>query len=360
MKFILQPWQLMLIILASWVNRQQQEVIEYLRTENAVLKEKLGKKRILLTDEQRRRLAVKGNILGRKQLEQFGTLFTPDTILRWHRQLVANKWDYSDRKEKKIGRPRTRQVIVDLTVKFAKENPTWGYDRISGALSNVGYHITDTTIGNILKAHGIEPVPDRKRTGSWAIFMKSHWDVMASIDFTTVEVWTTSGLTTFYLLFVMELKTRRVDFAGCTTNPNEEWIKTVARELTNSEDGFLKSKKYLIMDRDATFSKSFRACLRREGVKPVRLPPRSPNLNAHLERFFGSLKSECLYKLILFGETATRRAVRSYVTHYHTERNHQGLENDLIVPMVRPPDMDAEIETTERLGGLLRSYRRAA
>jgi putative transposase len=274
--------------------------------------------------------------------------------------LVANKWDYSDRKEKKSGRPRTRQVIVDLTVKFAKENPDWGYDRISGALSNVGYHISDTTIGNILKAHGIEPAPKRKRIGSWATFMKSHWDVMASIDFTTVEVWTKSGLTTFYLLFVMELKTRRVNFAGCTTNPTEEWIKTVAREMTNSEDGFLKGKKYLIMDRDAAFSKSFRACLRREGVKPVRLPPRSPNLNAHLQRFFGSLNSECLHRLILFGETATRRAVRAFVTHYHTERNHQGLGNELIVPMERPPDMNAEIKTTERLGGLLRSYRRAA
>ena len=360
MNFVLQPWQLFLLIIASWCNRQQQEVIEYLRTENSVLRKKFGQKRILLTDDERRRLAVKGKILGRKVLSEVGTLFTPDTILRWHRQLVANKRDFSDRKEKKPGRPRTRQVIVDLTVKFAKENPTWGYDRISGALSNVGYHITDTTIGNILKARGIEPAPDRKRTGSWATFMKSHWDVMASIDFTTVEVWTKSGLTTFYLLFVMELKTRRVNFAGCTTNPNEEWIKTVARELTNSEDGFLKGKKYLIMDRDATFSKSFRSCLRRDGVKPVRLPPRSPNLNAHLERFFGSLKSESLHRLILFGETATRRAVHAFVTHYHTERNHQGLDNELIIPMARSPDMDAEIETTERLGGLLRSYRRAA
>ena len=359
MKFILHPWQLMLIIVASWVN-QQQEVIEYLRTENAVLKEKLGKKRILLTNEQRRRLAVKGKILGRNQLEQVGALFTPDTILRWHRQLVANKWDYSHRKEKRTGRPRIRQVIVDLTVKFAKENPTWGYDRISGTLSNVDYHLCDSTIGNILKAHGIEPAPARKRTGSWETFLKAHWDVMAAIDFTTVEVWTKGGLTTFYLLFVMELKTRRVNFAGCTTNPNEAWMKAIARELTNHEDRFLNDKKYLIMDRDATFSKSFRACLRREGVKPVRLPPRSPNLNAHLERFFGSLKSECLYKLILFGENATRRAVRSFLVHYHTARNHQGLGNDLIVPMVRPPDMDAEIETTERLGGLLRSYRRAA
>ncbi len=137
-------------------------------------------------------------------------------------------------------------------------------------------------------------------------------------------------------------------------------MKTIAHELTNYEDGFLKDKRYLIMDRDATFSKSFRACLRREGVKSVRLPPRSPNLNVHLERFFGSLKSECLYKLILFGETATRRAVRAFLVHDHTERNHQGLGNELIVPLEQPPDIDAEIETTERIGGLLRSYRRAA
>ncbi|MDE0866299.1 MAG: integrase core domain-containing protein [Rubripirellula sp.] len=360
MKFILQPWQLMLIILASWVNRQQQEVIEYLRTENAVLKEKIGKKRILLTGDQRRRLAVKRNILGRKQLEQFGTLFTPDTILRWHRQLVANKWDCSDRKEKRSGRPKIRQVIVALTVKFAKENPMWGDDRISGALSNVGYHICDSTIGNILKAHGIEPAPERKCTGSWETFLKAHLDVMASIDFTTVEVWTKGGLTTFYLFFVIDLKTRRVNFAGCTTNPSEAWMKTIALELTNHEDGFLKDKKYLIMDHDATFSQSFRLSLRNEGVKPVRLPPRNPNLNAHLERFVGSLKSECVHKLILFGKTATRRAVRSFLAHYHTKRNHQGLNNELIVPMDRPPDIKAEIETTECLGGLLRSYRRAA
>jgi putative transposase len=190
--------------------------------------------------------------------------------------------------------------------------------------------------------------------------LKAHWDVMASIDFTTVEVWTKSGLTTFYLLFVMELKTRRVNFAGCTTNPNEAWMKTVALELTNHEDGFLSKKRYLIMDRDATFSQSFRDFLGNEGVKSVRLPPRSPNLNAHLERFFGSLKSECLHQLILFGEIATRRAVRTFLDHYHTARNHQGLGNELIVPMDRPPDVDAKIETIDRLGGVLRSYRRAA
>ena len=138
------------------------------------------------------------------------------------------------------------QRFVDLTVKFAKENPTWGYDRISGALSNVGYHLCDSTLGNILKAHGIEPAPDRKRTGSWETFLEAHWDVMASIDFTPVEVWTKGGLTTIYLLFVMELKTRRVAFAGCTTNPNEAWMKTVALELTNHEDGLLNDKKEVL------------------------------------------------------------------------------------------------------------------
>jgi transposase InsO family protein len=360
MSFILQPWHLMFFVFAGWANRQQREVISYLRTENDVLKEKLGKKRILLNDDQRRRLGVKGKILGRKLLAEFSTLFTPDTILRWHRQLVANKWDYSDRKKKQVGRPRIRQVIVDLTVKFAKENPTWGYDRIQGELAKVGYRISDSTVGNILKDHGIEPAPTRKRTGSWATFLKAHWDVMAAIDFTTVEVWTKSGLVTFYLLFVMELKTRRVHFAGCTTSPNEDWMTQAARELTNCEDGFLNDKQHLIVDRDTKFCESFRSFLANEGVKPVRLPPRAPNLNAHLERFFGSLKTECLHRLILFGETATRRAVKQFLNHYHAERPHQGLGNELIVPTEQLPDVNAKLETTERLGGLLRSYRRAA
>ena len=172
MSFILQPWHLMFFVFAGWVNRQQQDVIEYLRTENQVLKKKLGKKRILLNDDQRRRLGVKGEILGRNLLAEFSTLFTLDTILRWHCELVANKWDFSDRKKKQVGRPRIRQGIVDLTVKFAKENPTWGFDRIQGELAKVGYPISDTTVGNILKSHGIEPAPSRKRTGSWATFLK--------------------------------------------------------------------------------------------------------------------------------------------------------------------------------------------
>ena len=224
------------------------------------------------------------------------TLFTPDTILRWHRTLVAKKWDFSDRKKKQVGRPRIRQVIVDLILRFAKENPTWGYDRIQGALANVGYHISDQTVGNVLKEHGIEPAPDRKRQTTWKTFIKSHWDVLAAIDFTTIEVWTKGGLVTYYLLFVMEVATRRVHFAACTPTLGDDFMKQVARNLTDTFDGFLTGKRYVLMDRDSNFSSAFRTILEDAGVKPVRLPARSPNLNSHLERFHLSLKSECLDK----------------------------------------------------------------
>ena len=157
MNFILQPWQLLLLILAGWVNRQQQQVIDYLRTENQILKEKLGKRRILLNDDQRRRLAVKAKVLGRKLLTEVGTLFTPDTLLRWHRLLVAKKWDFSQCRQPKPGRPQLAKEIQELVVRLARENPSWGYDRIQGALANLGHELSDTSVGNILKAHGIEP-----------------------------------------------------------------------------------------------------------------------------------------------------------------------------------------------------------
>jgi hypothetical protein len=293
MDFIFRPWQLYFVILAGWVHRQQQAVIEYLRTENQVLKEKLGKKRILLNDDQRRRLAVKGKVLGRKLLGEIGTLFTPDTILRWHRMLVARKWDYSQRRTS-VGRPRVRQAIVDLVVRLARENVSWGYDRIQGALANLGHKMSDQTVGSILRAHGIEPAPERKRQTTWKTFIKSHWDVLAAIDFTTIEVWSTRGLVTYYVLFVMEVATRRVHFAGCTPNPDEPWMKQIAKNLTDPFDGFLRDKRFVIMDRDRKYCEAFRAMLQSGGIEPVRLPPKSPNLNAHAERHVRSVKEECL------------------------------------------------------------------
>ena len=360
MKFILHPSQLLLVILAAWIHRQQQDVIDYLRTENQVLKEKLGKKRILLNDNQRRRLAVKGKVLGRKLFGELGTVFTPDTILRWHRMLVAKKWDYTNRRKQKPGRPPIAAEVRQLVLRMARENPTWGYDRITGALHNLGHDVSDQTVGNILKEHGLEPAGQRQRQTAWGTFIKAHWDVLGAIDFTTVEVWTRGGLVTFYLLFVMEVRTRRIHFAGYTTNPHEAWMKQVAKNLTDPFDGFLDNTRYLLMDRDTKFCKGFRETLVGEGVRPVRLPPRSPNLNAHLERFFGSLKSECLHRVILFGERSLCNKIAEYMLHYHQERNHQGLDNKIIEPASLSVARKGPVDCRHRLGGMLRYYYRAA
>ena len=359
MKSLLQPWQLLLLILAGWINRRQQDAVEYLLTENRILREKLGRKRIMLNDDQRRRLAVKGKILGRKMLEQLTTLVTPDTILRWHRELVAAKWDYS-RRRKKIGRPPASVEVVELVLRMARENPTWGYDRIQGALANLGHLVSNTGVGGILKAHGVDPAPDRKRQSTWKSLLQAHWGVLASVDFTTIEVWTRSGLVTVYLLLVMELATRRVHFAGSTGNPDEPWMLQVARNLSGAEDGFLHGKKYLLMDRDTKFSEAFRVTLEQGGMEAVRLPPRSPNLNSNIERFMLSVKNECLHRLLFFGETAVQTAVVAFLAHYHQERNHQGLDNRLIESGEKVGRTSGEVVCRERLGGMLRYYYRKA
>jgi transposase InsO family protein len=359
MKSVLQPWHLLLFIIAGWVNRHQQDVVEYLRTENQVLKEKLGKKRILLSDDQRRRLAVKGKVLGRKALEEIATIVTPDTLLRWHRELVARECDYSQQRQKG-GRPPLSKKLVELVVRMARENSTWGYDRIQGALANLGHKISDSAVAKILRQHGIEPAPERKRQTTWHAFLKAHWDVLASVDFTTIEVWTKKGLVTYYLLFFMEIATRRVHFAGFTPNPDEDWLFQVARNVTDAEEGFLRRKRYLLMDRDSKFSEAFRVALEGSGVKPVRLPPRSPNLNAHIERFLRSLKEECLERMIFFGEKSLQAAAAEFLRHFHAERHHQGMGNRLLIPGSEVGQMSGEILCRERLGGLLRYYHRKA
>jgi len=359
MSFILQPWQLLLVILAGWINEQQQKVIEFYQAQLDAMMKSPGKKRLLLTDDQRRLLAVKGKSLGRKALMELTTIGTPDTVLRWHRRLMAVKWDHSEKRQK-IGRPRIRQVIVDLILRFANENPSRGYDRIRGALANVGSHISDTTMGSILKQHGIEPAPDRKCQTTWKTFIKAHGDVLAAIDFTTVEVWTKDALVTHYLLCEMELATRRVHFAGRTTSATEQWMKRVAINLTDSVDGFLLDKRSVLMDREAKFCASFRKILEAEDIKTVRVPPQSPNLNAHLERFFGSLKSKCLDHMIFFGEKSLRHAATAYLTHDHEERNHQGLGNQIIEPGDEVVRCAGDAQFRERLGRLLNYYHRDA
>ena len=250
--------------------------------------------------------------------------------------------------------------IVELALRIARESPTWGYRRIQGALCNLGHDVSATTVANILKDHGIEPAPDRRRQSTWKSFLAAHWDVLASVDFTTIEIWTKSGLVTCYLLFVMELASRRVHFAGCTANPDEAWMCQIARNLSDAEDGFLRGKKYLLMDRDAKFSEAFRIILDRAGVEAVRLPARSPNLNPNLERFMRSVKEECLERMIFFRESSLQVAVAEFLSHFHAERNHQGLGNRLIEPGEEVGITAGDVACRERLGGMLRYYYRKA
>ena len=258
------------------------------------------------------------------------------------------------------GRPRVAQEITDLVLRMARENVSWGYDRIQGALSNLGHIVAPNTVKNILKRHGIEPAPEREKRTSWKTFLKAHWDVMAATDFFTVEVWTPRGLVTYYVLFIIHLSTRSVHFAGVTTAPNGAFMKQVARNLTDVSDCFLLNKAFLIMDRDTKYTDDFRDYLDREGVKPVRCPARAPNCNAFAERFVRSIKEECLDRMILFGEASLRRALREYVVHYHAERNHQGVGNRLLQPLATVSSTDETINCHERLGGMLNFYYREA
>ena len=184
--------------------------------------------------------------------------------------------------------------------------------------------------------------------------------MLAATDFFTVEVATWNGLVTYYILVVMELSTRRVKMAGITPHPNAAFMQQCARQLTDPFDGFLLGKRYLIHDRDAKFTQAFDHFLRHEGVEPVVLPPRSPNLNAHCERFVRSIKEETLSRLIFIGEGSLRYAIHHYLTHYHSERNHQGLNNQLIAPDLGIGGQTGEVRRQERLCGLLNYYYREA
>ncbi len=191
-----------------------------------------------------------------------------------------------------------------------------------------------TTIANILKRNGIDPAPDRGTRMTWSRFLKAHWAVLSAADFFTVEVWGLRGLVTLYI--------------------------QVGRNLTDPVDGFLVGKEFVILDRDSKYSSAFRDLLEDAGVQIVRLPPRSPNLNAYAERFVRSIKGECLHRMIFVGERSLRKATREYAAHYHGERNHQGIDNRLIDASDRAESTVGAIECVQRLGGMLCFYHRAA
>ena len=280
---------------------------EYLVAQNRILRGQI-RGRIRLTDPERMSLASAANRPGRKALEEVAQIVRPETILAWHRRLIAKKFDGSKNRSPGKG-GSTSDKIEALVLRMARENRTWGYRRIAGAVSNLGHEVRHQTVANILRRHDIAPASERGKTMSWREFIRSHLEVLAAVDFFTAEVWTAGGLTTYYALTCMRVASRQMCVAGITTSPDQGWMEQMARNLSFAEVGFLNGCRYLLHDRDANFCAAFTRTLEAVRIKSVKLPPRSPNLNSHLERWNRSIKEKCLSKLILFGEPSLRHAL---------------------------------------------------
>jgi len=243
---MIMAWARILAYITGTVGQELLLRNEYLVAENRILKAQL-KTPLRLTDVERVTLAEIAHRLGRKALEDVANVVKPDTLMGWYRRLVARKFDGS-KSRRYPGRPRIGGVIEQLVVRMAKENSDWSYDRIVGAMANLGYTLSDQTVGNILRRHGILPAPARKRTTTWADFIRMHMAVLAGTDFFSVEVLTLRGLVTYYVLFFIHFESRRVEVAGITRHPNEQWMKQIARNVTMEDCRFLGNCRYLIAD----------------------------------------------------------------------------------------------------------------
>ena len=347
---------ILILAMAGHLNQPLHDAIEFLNDQIRVLKEQMGRIKGL-TNRQRALLARPFKELDREIQQLCETIVTPATIQRWYRRLIAKKFDGSAKRGP--GRPPTPQDQVDLVLRMARENPTWGYKRIAGAMAHLSHHLNPTTVANILKQHGLPPSGRRDAESNWATFIESHWTTLAALDFTTVETISADGqLHTQYCLFLIHQNTREIHLAGITEHPTRNWMVQIARNLSDPFDGFLKNRTHVIMDRDSIFCADFRQTLKEAGCKPIRLPPRSPNLNAHMERWFGSLKREVFSRVVPMGEVHIRLLIKEYLAHYHTERSHQGLGNR--IPRSTPSIQSGHVHRRTRLGGALNYYHRVA
>jgi len=281
-----------------------------------------------------------------------GLVVTPQTLLRWHRELVCRKWAQPRRSP---GRPPVDGRVRELVLRFARENPGWGYPRIAGELLKLGLRVSPSTIRRILLANRLGPAPRRSGPG-WREFLRQQAASMLACDFFTVE---TIALRRFYVLFFIELESRRVHLAGCTANPTGAWVTQQARNL--SFTGIFERMRFLIHDRDSKFSGTFDEVFRSEGITVIHTPIRAPQANAYAERFVRTVRAECLDWLLIIGRRHLETVLRIYTAHYNRERPHRGLA--LLSPdstKADPPPSDGEVKRCDRLGGLIHEYHRAA
>ena len=333
--------------------------IAYLKTENRVLRSRLPKS-VQTTPAERSLLVRLGSPLGSAIQELLGIVHYK-TFLRW----VREERDGANAKKpkRKPGRPPITEDVTAIILRMARETG-WGYARICGELKKLGINVAINTIKKILIRNGFHPSPWRTK-GDWATFMKRHMETLWACDFFTKDVWTVGGKVTFYVLFFIDVATRRVRIAGMTCNPTGPWVEQQARNLAMDLADQGKKVTYLLKDGDTKFTAVFDEVFKSEGIKVKKLPFASPNLNAHAERFVQAIKHECLNHFVAFGEQHLEFLLQEYEDHYNTVRPHQGIGNQPIGIVSMPPPHErlpdpSEIQCKSRLGGLLRHYHRRA
>ena len=342
-----------LVALRFRSGRSKDLEIVVLRHELAVLRRQVARPE--LSDADRVFLAAASRLLPRRRWSSF--FVRPETLLRWHRRLVARRWIY---RRRGAGRPPLDPELVALILRLARENPRWGYLRIQGELRGLGIRISATTIRRVLAGAGLDPA-GRRFGLSWRAFLRMQAASLLATDFLTVD---TIFFRRLYVLFFIELDTRRVHLAGVTAHPTALWVTQQARNLAIRMGDALSVRKFLIHDRDALFGGSFDLVFRSEGLRVIRSPVQAPRANAFAERWVGTLRRDCLDWVLIVHRRQLEAVLRAYVTHYNAHRPHRALD-------LRPPDGDSiplaaarasprAVRRRDRLGGLIHEYEVAA
>jgi putative transposase len=321
-----------------------------LRHQLAVLRRQTPRPKLEPAD--RALLAAISRVLPRSRWSCF--LVKPETLLRWHRRLVTGVWTYP---HDQTGRPPLDREVLQLIIRLARENPRWGYQRIKGELQHLGIRVSATTIRTMLRRHGLDPAPRRAAT-NWRAFLRQQATGIVACDFFTVDtVW----LRRLYVLFFIELGTRRVHVAGVTANPAGAWVTQQARNLLMPAQG--RCPRFLLRDRDAKFTRAFDEVFRSEGADVLITPVQAPNANAYAERWIRTVRAECLDWLLIVGRGHLEQVLRIYVEHYNSHRPHRALQlesPDAPSGPVVTSDNPRRVLRRDRLSGLLHEYHRQA
>jgi putative transposase len=351
--YLLCRWLVQLVLLRRRSEAFKELEIVVLRHELSVLRRQARRPQLTMAD--RVLLAAASRLLPRPSWRSF--MVTPATLLRWHRRLVARRWTYGGR----CGRPPVGEEIRELVLRLARENPRWGYQRITGELNGLGIAVSATTVAKILRQAGLGPAGERSGL-SWRAFLRAQAASMLAVDFFTVE---TISLQRLYVLFFIELGSRRVHLAGCTANPTGAWVTQQARQIAWALHERPGSFRFLISDRDSKFTRDFDAVFASEGIEIIKTPVRAPKANAFAERFVRTARAECLDWLLIINRRHLERVLRVFAQHYNTHRPHRSL--NLVPPELSEqkahavrPSPTATIERRDRLGGLIHEYNLAA